>query len=124
MKPYPSRNLTKERRIFNYRLSRARQILENAFGILSNRFRILLNTINLSPEKAETITLTCCILHNYLTTTSPAYTEDNEESNLENLSLQGGCHSSRDAITIRDKFCQYFNSVGTVEWQDRAIAII
>lgn len=37
MKPHSKRELTSGQRIFNYRLSRARRIVENAFGILANR---------------------------------------------------------------------------------------
>ncbi len=38
MKPVGRHNLPEHDRIFNYRISSARQIVKNAFGILGNRF--------------------------------------------------------------------------------------
>ena len=55
LKPYSQNGLTPEKRIFNYCLSRARRVVENAFGILANRFRVFLTPINLAPEKVEII---------------------------------------------------------------------
>ena len=66
MKPYSQVGLTTERRIFKYRLIRARRIVENAFGILSNRFRIFMTPIALSPKEVEIIVMACCSLPNYL----------------------------------------------------------
>lgn len=67
MKPYPGHldSLTPER-IYNYRLSRARRIIENVFGIMAAKFRVFLTTIALHPVKVEMVTLTCVYLHNFL----------------------------------------------------------
>lgn len=82
MKPFPQKQLTTTKQIFNYRLSRARRTVENAFGILANRFRLFLTSINLVPAKVEVIVLATCALHNYLrrhsrsTYTPPGFVDD------------------------------------------------
>nr|CAH7743074.1 unnamed protein product [Callosobruchus chinensis] len=126
MKPYPQRTLTYENRIFNYRLSRARRLVECGFGILANRWRILLNKIHLGPEKVELITLTCVVLHNYLATENLRYTEGVYESDfdstLNQLVQKVGNHSTTLSRDIREDFKNYFISeVGSVFWQDSAV---
>ena len=39
-------------------------MIENAFGALKNRWRILKN-FNMEVNKAATVTLACCVLHNF-----------------------------------------------------------
>ena len=45
LKPYPQRHLTHEQRIYNYRLCRARRVVENAFGIMASRLHFLLSFV-------------------------------------------------------------------------------
>ena len=66
MKSYPQTNLTPEKRVYNYHHSRARRISENLFGIAANKWRIFQQSLNLSPEKALTITTCASVLHNFL----------------------------------------------------------
>ena len=66
LKPYSQSCLTPIKRIFNYRLSRVRRVTENAFGILTNRFRVFTTRMCLDPDKATIITLATLVLHNML----------------------------------------------------------
>lgn len=65
MKPYleNSSTTTKERH-FNYRQSRARMVVENAFGRLKGRWRCLLKRIDANVYNVPNIVATCVVLHN------------------------------------------------------------
>ncbi|XP_068687857.1 putative nuclease HARBI1 [Montipora foliosa] len=68
MKPFPHRTAMGDEKIFNYRLSRARRIVENAFGLLCTRFRLLLRTLELDVPNAMQVVRACIALHNFLMT--------------------------------------------------------
>jgi len=56
--------MTRQQRIYNYRLSKARRIVEN--GILASRFRCRLTTMPQKTKTVESLVLACCCLHNLM----------------------------------------------------------
>nr|XP_015192141.1 PREDICTED: uncharacterized protein LOC102689759 [Lepisosteus oculatus] len=142
MKPYSHRQLDHDQRVFNYRLSRARRVVENAFGILANRLRVFRTTICLEPDKVAKITLASVCLHNYLRQCrSEAYMppaladqEDTEHQVIPGnwrrdgagalLNVPAGASSNppQQAEDQRDQLKHYFVSPqGQVPWQERCI---
>ncbi|XP_044741064.1 protein ALP1-like [Chrysoperla carnea] len=138
MRPYPGRGgLNQERHIFNYRLSRARRTIENAFGILVSQWRILKKPIESTVENAVKIVQAVVVLHNWLRKSDndntyipsemvdndgpngfvPGLWRKNSDSALEDNKAYGNNFSSRIATQIREEFCVYFNSEGAVHWQ-------
>ena len=74
MRPFTGKTADdKEERIYHYRHSRACRVIENYFGILSARFRILQKPIRTSVENVEKYVLACLALHNYLRLTDNAH---------------------------------------------------
>ncbi|KAL3173245.1 hypothetical protein MRX96_012372 [Rhipicephalus microplus] len=66
MKPYPGTQAANSaKRIYNYRLSRARRCVENAFGVMCACWRVLRNRMSLLPDNAVFVVAACCCLHNF-----------------------------------------------------------
>uniref|UniRef100_UPI00358E87A6 putative nuclease HARBI1 n=1 Tax=Myxine glutinosa TaxID=7769 RepID=UPI00358E87A6 len=138
MKPYVLKEMRHKQRIFNYRLSRARRIVENAFGILANRFRCFHRPIEQKPETAVQIVLATCTLHNWLANrkqekilrradfenpdthevTPGAWRQEETFTALQRLKGNYGTKSAKDQ---RDYLADYYVSVGKVPWQDRMV---
>ena len=57
MKPYTNAILSKQQRYFNYRLSRARMVIEGAFGQLKGRWRFLLRKSESNTYETKIATL-------------------------------------------------------------------
>lgn len=121
LRPYPKTQIDDvKKQHYNYRLSRARRVSENGFGILSQKFRLYNRRIQLKPEHVDKVILTTCILHNYIINTRHFEVPSRNESlgdNLQNLPLQGGS-SNLTAFHVRDTFANFFTSAsGYIEWR-------
>ncbi|KAL3969660.1 YTH domain-containing family protein [Sarotherodon galilaeus] len=125
MRPFPGRLLPLEKRIFNYRLSRARMIVEGAFGVLSSQWRMYRRSMELHPEIAEKCVKATCVLHNFLRCldergaaavrgVAPAVVEP-----LQGLGRVAANNSSREAVLVREKFMAHFSAEGAVSWQPK-----
>ncbi|CAK1583986.1 unnamed protein product [Parnassius mnemosyne] len=93
-------------RVFNYRISRRRMVVEDAFGILSNKFRILHSRIGLQNEKAKIVVMACVHLHNFMKrnerTTDGVLNE--EQQNIPQIAL------NQEPSVIRNELKCYFLS--------------
>ncbi|KAG0431463.1 hypothetical protein HPB47_021782, partial [Ixodes persulcatus] len=134
-----------KRATFNYRLSRTRRLIENSFGIMANRWRILRRAFKASEEITESVVKACVTLHNFLLKDSahsrsayspPGYTDHedwegklidgewkNDRSGQPGLrDLAGvGLRPARTALAVRDQLASYFMNDGKVEWQDKIV---
>lgn len=143
LRPYPGRGLTPEQEVFNYRLSRARRLIENTFGILASQWRIYRKPIVASPKSAVRMVQATVCVHNWLRKSDidaneyvPIDMVDSDDPRNPSgfkagswrCIMENGCAfkeitncssnmSARQCINIRNEFCRYFNNEGAVPWQ-------
>ncbi|XP_018399908.1 PREDICTED: uncharacterized protein LOC108777494 [Cyphomyrmex costatus] len=136
LKSYNKKELTDNRRIFNYRLSKARLSIENTFGILCARWQILNKPIKFSLTNLEEVTKALICLHNYIMMMEERFEipqrrycsqnfVDRENADheimegvwhgitekgtlFENIQKMGGNSGSNPAKAQRDVLCEYF----------------
>lgn len=137
MKPFSNRGMSKKQRVFNYRLSRARRVVENAFGILANRFQVMLSRMMHHQDTVRLVVKACVLLHNLMRTRYPVMQNrlvDVERRNgtvipgawREGVNLddtdpdsQQGTRDHKVAKAQRNLIMEWCSShAGSVPWQD------
>ncbi|GBP55261.1 Protein ALP1-like [Eumeta japonica] len=112
MRPYPQRTLNQERENFNNRLSRARKTVECAFGILCNKWRVLLKPIETDVKHGRLIIKTACLLHNIVIDIDGHDSNCNSENRTTQTRhrRQTGRNNnpSNRAKQVRNQFTKYF----------------
>ena len=113
-----------------FRLSRARRVVENAFGILAARWRIFRSSINGSPNNVEHFTRACIVLHNLLIDRKTNYAEkgfadyyttdgqlvdgtwrtENKAVVFQDIGQLRGMNYTNEAKKVRDTLAEYFMS--------------
>lgn len=140
LKPYAHRHLTDREAVYNYRCSRARRVVENCFGIMAARFRVLRSEIQFSPVKTNIIVSAICVLHNimrrrngvsymapesvdqeannYIVSPGSWRLHDNGGEPLLALQPSQARNSSNEAKRMREDLADYFlTPYGKVAWQ-------
>ena len=143
IKPYPGiksyldRNLSEEPKIYNYCLSRARRVIENAFAILAVRWRIFHQPIPATVEHVELYVLRAVALPYLCLACNAMYTASgfvDSESGDGRIHL-GGWHNRHaqafnnirpirgnrnciEVVPMRTEIKEYLNSEeGNLPWQ-------
>jgi len=109
LKPYPRDQLNEKRRYFNYVLSSTRVIVENAFGVLKGRWRVLHHGISTDVETARHTCDVCVLLHNLLIERGDSWTDDvdvrdtDPDVTAEDMTSDG---DYADALRLIDELCE------------------
>lgn len=81
MMSYSQRGLTDEQLITNYRFTRGRRVVENAFCILAQKWQLLLTTMMQQPRIVRVI-VECCVCIRYSAQQNNQLDIENEQHEL------------------------------------------
>ncbi|KAF4529379.1 hypothetical protein B566_EDAN017620 [Ephemera danica] len=137
MRSFPKGQLNKDNanyvanNIFNYRLCRARRVVENAFGILVAKWRIFHTLIEVKPEHGVLLVQACSGQYVRERITGDVYNTDDvtpgtwrqnvEGNQMQPLEFMSSRNYTHDAKTVRDDLAIYFCNEGSVPWQLNSI---
>ena len=126
MRPYPGRQCSLDQEAYNYRHSRARRIVECAFGILATRWRVFYTRLAIHPTNVTKVVQGAIILHNMLQTDTTLAVEDIlQEYQPDNVHgfqdlVRRGTRGSAEATEVSDKFKRFFTE-NPLPWQNAHI---
>ncbi|XP_064096927.1 uncharacterized protein LOC135208549 [Macrobrachium nipponense] len=124
MKPYSHQSQGPTERLYSYILSRARRVVENAFGLLQTRWRVFRTTLQQDVQVCKKITLCACVMHNLVLQRYPCASTDVDHEDqhhnvvpgtwrqeslnfMERLMARRGPNYTRRVKAVRDYLAQY-----------------
>ena len=115
MKPYPeTAATTANQKCYNYRHSRARMVVENAFGRLKGRWRCLLKRMDFKLVNVPHAVSACIVLHNMCELYGDNCLEEwTDCSSTDSITSAPALSStgSTEASDIRNAIMQYLSSI-------------
>lgn len=128
------------KQIFNYRLSRARRVIENTFGIMAAKWRIFRQPIQARVQTVDSIVKAAVCLHNFilmeeesLTPSQRTYFRSTDADGIithgewrnepapsgtfTGISNQGSNNQTGGQAAIQEELTSYFMEEGCVDWQ-------
>lgn len=122
LRPFAGKYLPVGKKVFNYRLTRARRYIECSFGIMTNKWRIFHRALNVEESLAESLIKTCCLLHNFV--------RERDGYNFDDIVCVNGLvddmrvdNSQPGNATkcVRTVLTEYFLNEGQLPWQMKKI---
>ena len=112
MKAFPDNgHLTREQRTFNYRLSRARVVVEHSYGKLKGRWRCLLKRLDVNVFDVPELVAACCVLHNICEIHGDSFSDEWIDTDVEVCTTTSNNNQpNQTAVDTRNAFLSYFNS--------------
>ena len=113
--------------------------MENAFGFLVSRIRVLKSEINMQPQNFEKLVLACCALHHFHKRNNSATYTPPGSIDVENPVIhetQDGFRTNENLVAVArramtnalerakmatDMVKDYFNKEGAVSWQEKCL---
>ena len=111
-------------------------VLQNAFGILTARWRCLLKPLHMQSDNATSIVLACCVLHNFLLNKKcqvympPGFADSmdvnhqvvdgrfrEQVNDLRDIAPTRARNPPVAATTVRDTILRYVNDDAPLHWQ-------
>jgi hypothetical protein len=104
--------LTREQKRFNYRLSKARVVVEHSYGRLKGRWRCLLKRLDVDVSDVPELVTACCVLHNICEVHGEEFSEEwlGVESQASSSGIAAPSQPQDSAICIRDALKSHFTN--------------
>ena len=114
MKAFPDNgHLSQHQKHFNYRLSRARVVVEHSYGRLKGRWHCLLKRLDVGTCDVPELIAACCVLHNVCEIHGDAFNDQwmdgvQGQGNVCASASSGSTVPEESAVDIRKAFTSHF----------------